>query len=497
MMPARRMGRLALLPVLALIAMLAWMLSSPVGSAWDDQYHLASSWCGGAANGVCEPGQTDDGRTIPAPLLHVDCHLEQPAESAACLENAWALDGQWAEYRGGNFASGAYPPVFYAVMSVFASQDVQASVLVQRTVTIVLFLGLTIAIAALSAPGARRSLLWTWLLTAVPFGLFLLTTNNPSAWGTIGVVSAPFALLGWYQSERRGPRLALGALYVYSVVIAAGARADTAIFAGFATVIVMFLTVDWSRAWWLRSILPAVMGLVALAFFLASRQSDHAVLGFSGGGNYAAADEYPLSGFALLAYNLLNVPILWGGAFGMAGFDNKLPWLVPLGAVAIAVFVGVIGLGRKSWRQLIAIGIVGLVMWILPVWILQAGGDQVGSQVQPRYIVPLVVLLIGLVMLAPVGRTIALTRFQSWIVVVALVVIHAVALHWQLRRYVTGVDVLGFNLDAGAEWWWPGMPVGPMAVWIIGTIAFAAFVVLLVPRIASDREIVPTLRATG
>src|SRR5690606_27792521 len=108
--------------------------------------------------------------------------------------------------------------------------------------------------------------------------------------------------------------------------------------------------------------------------------------------------------------------ILWAGAFGMAGFDNRLPWVVPLASVALAVFVGILGLGRKEWRQLIAIGIVGALLWILPAWVLQAGGDEVGSQVQPRYLVPLVALLIGLVMLAPRGRAIRLTRLQTWIV---------------------------------------------------------------------------------
>ncbi|HWL60255.1 MAG TPA: DUF2142 domain-containing protein, partial [Microbacteriaceae bacterium] len=249
----RRLGRLALLPALAFVALLAWMYAAPVGSSWDDQYHLASTWCGGAAAEVCQPGETADGRLIPAPILHADCHLEQPAKSAACLEDAWALSGELAEYRGGNFASGAYPPVFYAVMSVFAGEDVQASVLVQRVVTIVLFLGLTTAIAVLSVSRVRRALLWTWVLTAVPFGLFLLTTNNPSAWGTIGVVSAPFALLGWYHATSRGRRIVLGALYAVAMLMAAGTRGDTAIYAGFATLIAMLLTVDWSRAWWLRS----------------------------------------------------------------------------------------------------------------------------------------------------------------------------------------------------------------------------------------------------
>src|SRR5690606_5339556 len=55
-MTARRLARLALLPALVLLALLAWMFAAPLGSAWDDEYHLASTWCGGAGGDHCQPG---------------------------------------------------------------------------------------------------------------------------------------------------------------------------------------------------------------------------------------------------------------------------------------------------------------------------------------------------------------------------------------------------------------------------------------------------------
>jgi hypothetical protein len=40
-----------------------------------------------------------------------------------------------------------------------------------------------------------------------------------------------------------------------------------------------------------------------------------------------------------------------------------------------------------------------------------------------------------------------------------------------MRRYITGVDVIGWNLNKNAEWWWTVGP-SPMTIWMLGTIAF-------------------------
>jgi hypothetical protein len=68
-------------------------------------------------------------------------------------------------------------------------------------------------------------------------------------------------------------------------------------------------------------------------------------------------------------------------------------------------------------------------------------------------------------------------------VIAALSAAHFVALHLNIRRYVTGVDQSGPNLDAGAEWWWQG-PVGPNAVWLLGSLAYTLLIAILITNIA-------------
>jgi hypothetical protein len=56
-------------------------------------------------------------------------------------------------------------------------------------------------------------------------------------------------------------------------------------------------------------------------------------------------------------------------------------------------------------------------------------------------------------------------------IAIGVSVANLVAQHVNLRRYVTGTDVPGFNLDFQVEWWW-GLPFGPLALWSVGAVAF-------------------------
>jgi uncharacterized membrane protein YkvI len=142
-------------------------------------------------------------------------------------------------------------------------------------------------------------------------------------------------------------------------------------------------------------------------------------------------------------------------------------------------------------RKVVAIAGVFVVLIGLPVYLLTAGGDTVGSQFQPRYLLPLVVLFaLVLVTAAPGKPTVRFTRVQTTVILAALAIANVVALQVNIRRYVTGSDQQGFDLGAGAEWWWDGLAVGPTAVWLIGSLSFAGLLAVLWPELR--RKVVAT-----
>jgi hypothetical protein len=497
----RRVPLLALAPVLALLTLTAWVFASPIGAGPDDDFHLVSSWCAGPSVAeTCAPGTEPNTRVVPEALNDIECFAFDPTRSAACQGQDWSWSvADTVETDRGNFV-GAYPPVYYVVTGVFTGSDIQVSALAMRLLTVVLFLAITVALWLLLPERLRAPLVWGWLMTTVPLGVFLLGTNNPSAWAMIGVGSSWLALLGWFETEGRR-KLALGGVFALSVLIAAGARGDAALYAGLGIVLVLVLTVARSRRFARDAVLPVVMGLVALAFFLSSRQTQAGLSGFSGGSNTSTAGtladpgapEAALSGFGLFAYNLLNVPFLWTGTLGdwaLGWLDTSMPAIVSAATVAAFVAIGFTGIRFMWGRKALALGALVLVLVALPVYVLQAGSDLVGEQVQPRYLLPLIVMLGGMLVLARTTGGLTFPIAQRFAIVAALSGAHFVALHMNMRRYITGVDSPGLSLDLGAEWWWAG-PVGPNAVWLLGSFAYALLVWILVRTLARPPAVVP------
>jgi hypothetical protein len=477
---ANRLLRFAAIPVLAALTLTAWVVASPVGASPDDDFHLVSAWCAGpTAAETCqrvagEPQQ----REIPRALTLAPCYVADPDKSAGCQEGLFSniLNDTGASARG-NFSRGGYPPVYYAAIGQFTTLDVQASVLTMRLVNIGVFLAFTVSLFWLLPRRLKPVLVGGWLITTVPLGLFIITSVNPGSWALTGVVSSWIALLGWFESTGRR-KIALGVIFALAVVVAAGSRGDAAMFAGFGMVLAAVFAYRHDRRFWLDLILPFVMGLVALAFFFTSRQINSGLQGFGGGSTNA---EQQLGGAGLFAYNVLNVPWLWAGTLGDWGLGwiyTDMPRVVPLAAIAAFVVVGAAGLAMLTKRKAILLAVMVIALWALPLWVLQAGGDAVGANVNPRYILPLVVLLGGMLLLQVNENRLRLSRAQRFAVGAALIGAHFVALYINIRRYVTGLDVGGFDLGANAEWWWQG-PIGPNAVWLLGSLAYALLLIMI------------------
>jgi hypothetical protein len=502
----RRIPLLALTPILATLTLMAWVFASPIGAGPDDDFHLVSAWCAGpTADETCIENTMTDTYSVPVALVEIACFKFEPTQSAACQGEdwSWSVEERVETYRA-NFA-GSYPPVFYAVTGALSGGDIQTSALMMRAFTVLLFVGITVALYLLLPSHRRPTLLWAWLITSVPLGLFLFGTNNPSVWAWIGVGSTWIALLGYYETEGRR-KAALGALFVVTALMGSGARSDAALFTGLAIALVMLLTVVRKRRYLVESILPVVMGLVALVMFLGAYFARRGGGGFieesiddpirgsvvsSVAGPGTAIAPPVLEGFGLFASNLLNVTELWTGALGgwaLGWLDTSMPAFVPAATAAAFVLVGAVGLTRMTGRKAWAISVVAAVLVVLPLYVLQSGGNEVGEQFQPRYLLPLIALLAGLLLLTSHARPVALTLVQRVAVIFALSSAQFVALHLNIRRYVTGIDQSGPNLDAGLEWWWAG-PVGPNAVWLLGSLAYTLLVTILIDHLAKPHSL--------
>jgi len=488
--------------VSATLAMSAWALSTAVGGAPDDDYHLSSMWCTSFSGPDCEFDSTGQGVMIPPPLLVASyCLYHNAQQSAGCQP---FLDGtdprEDFAFGHNNPMRGLYPNGFYMVGNLFKSDNIETTVVSIRLFNIAVFLSLLGALWLLIPSRLRIAVAWTWPIALIPLGMFLIPSTNPSSWAIIAVGMAWFAMLGYLETS--GWRsVGLAALYIVALTLAVSSRIDSILFLGVASVLAL-----WQSPLTPRQLLKKTwvaifpLGFVVARLITTPGNLERVIGGVSTNGKgdaglpWAQGADTLLPGafdWALLWNNIWSVPGLWTGVFGgrplgaLGWLDTALPQIVALG-------VGIVFLGlafeairkpgrKKGWALVAVLG----ALWAIPVYLLQISGALAGEEFQPRYLMPFMVVVVGTVLLTQNGLPLISDRFRLTAMSIALVVANSIALHTNIRRYTTGTLVEGLNLNSPREWWWRFLPeiLSPNVIWFVGTVAFAipiwfAFVVL-------------------
>ena len=463
----RRASAIAV-PILFLITLVCWAFASPVGSSPDDNFHLPSIWCGlGDRAGYCEPSGDPDTRLVPSPVQSAPCYAFVPTESAACWESdePGMTEAPWMN------AAGLYPPVFYAVMAVFVGPDIATSVIAMRIFNAVLIVGLLTAVYFALPRRLRPALVISTLACSVPLGLFVFASTNPSSWALAAAATVWICLYGTMRTHGRRQWI-LGALAVFATILGAGARADAAIFAVFAVGLALVLGLRRGVSLRVPAISAGLVVICSVLLYLTAGQSRALTAGLP-------TQNPPLTGAQHLA-NLLGVPTLWYGAFGSTGLgwlDTVPPAAVTVlafGVFAAAIFVGI---RRLSVRRALGVSIAFAALWLVPFILLAQSRAVVGTEVQSRYLLPLMIILVGVASAS--SRVAAEWRGPRALVAGgALSLAASIALHANIRRYTVGVESNAVDPGLAAEWWWNVGP-SPMTVWLIGSVAFASMFVLL------------------
>jgi hypothetical protein len=498
--------------VLSVLSFGSWAYSSAVGSAPDDNYHLTSLWCTSFQGDTCEVDPEGKGVYVPAALLEgIDCFSQNPNQSAGCQPFLDGTDPRPDVAFGHNNPSrNLYPDGFYQFANLFKVDSIQATALNVRFVNLGIFIAVGIGLFFALPTRLRIGWIWMWALGLVPVGMFVIASSNPSAWGIIGVAAGFMSLLGYL--ETRGPRTwVLGLFYLAMAILTVSARIDAVLYLGLGSLVAVWLSKTRGK-----DLLKKIwVGFVGLAFVVVQLIINPANLAraIRGIGQRSDTYENPLpwvqsqevidgSAFdwSLLWNNVLNVPGLWLGIFGgfpwgsLGWMDTTIPQIVIVGTMTVLVGTIFLAVRSADRTKVIALLVVLGSLWFVPVYLLQLGGFQAGEEVQPRYLLPLMMVFLGVVALTPSGMPVISDRGRVWFAVSALTIANAVALHTNIRRYTTGVRVQGLNLDSPREWWWMFFPdfLGPTLLWAIGSLAFGAllwFTLLhVVPRVQGVLE---------
>lgn len=460
----------ALVAVLAIVVGWGWSFSSPIASAPDDDFHLASIWCPPPVESSgCAWRAGPNGKavtvTVPRAVAQTAvCFAYHDDRSGACTLR---IGTDMVETE--RFDYGLYPGTYYQIMHVFVTSRVTRSVLTMRMVNVLIAVLMLVGLSLVASAALRPVIGLGVLSTVVPLGLFTIASTNPSSWAVSGIAATALGLLVALNSDTWPRRGISAGIAVLGAVLAAMARTDSAVFLAIIllSVAVLYFTKILRSPWaW------PVLAAIAVAGLWASQHGSQSSLAEFG--SHSTLDR-----LHLLEYNALEVASIPVGVFGtwyLGWLDTPMPASVYVSGLVAAVIVTAVGLRSMSWQKAVALAIPVAASVALPLYVLNRSGDYVGTQVQPRYVLASVMIALIILMLHRSTRRAVRPSLTQAIVVGALLALaQGVAIWANVRRYTTGVDVFTINLNNGVEWWWPTGP-GPMATVMITALAFAALI---------------------
>ena len=456
-----------LVAVLAWLGLAAWAFASPTMSSPDDDYHLARIYCAaGAAD--CDVEGT---RTYPCfawqATITGDCSPAAGIVSPAGFPKATEPSGQLTVPPTVGI-SDTRPELYEQVMARFVGATLDRTSSTVRLVNVTLAVLLALASVWLSAPRLRRAVALSWLITTIPLGLFMMSSVNAHAWTIMGVAALWGPLLSVLQGNRVDRTAVLRTGFSgLAAVMALGSRSESPLYVVIAVAAIAILGLRRTGSQGHRRLSAGIVGGVVLISGLAFVALSWVRLDFL----LAVPSRNPDAGpwdLLMMGLDRLSAVVV----------QPQLGWLdtsVPLIATALvtAALGGafLLGAGQMSRRKAAAAVLLGGACVALPVVMAMRGDNQ------PRYYLPLVIVLTG-VMLVPVRRDVVLPdRLQAGLMLMGLALANSLALLATLGRFIVARPDAPFSpgdLAAAATPGWWAAPVPPAALWIIGTLSFLA-----------------------
>ncbi len=483
--------RTVVLPFAVVLVLGGWLLASPPGSSPDDVYHLGSIWCAhGYEDGRCVPtgtGVESSFALVPSPIAQLNCYAyDLGSRSAACLYDV--LPGNPSVLaRVETNVTRDRANLYYATMHFLIGDDVGATVARIRVANAATALLLVTLTALVAAPGVRVALLVTWLVASLPLGLFMVTSTNTTAWGIIGLGTVwANALTALHPGDVRR-RTAAVVLLVLGAMMALGARTEALphLVAALSAIGAMVLLERVSRGRTPSSptlhgkvglgvVLPlAIVGAGVIAWrFAATGMFTGLFGGFRDGWDRLVARDIGNPLFTLM----MEIPSFWVGVLGswnLGWLDTRLPPSTTVPTILIYAALLTLGLQGASRARMVAAGMMGASMMVLPLIALIPIARVVNEEMQARHFIALVYVMLGVALVrSPSEPPLTIGRGMHLTMTLGLAAAHSSALWMNIGRYTTGfTENLFIRVGREPEWWWATGP-SPFTVWGVGSAAF-------------------------
>lgn len=496
----------AVTSVVFLLVLLTWALASPVGSAPDDDSHIANIYCIHDSS-TCRSNQWtsawtapywppnpadrkwgrdwiglkrvyrdiwkyQQARKLPCYILNGSTWYNPDASvPATCLDQDDPADNRPASVDRLEY----YPNLYYRFLSVFTRDSIRESVVTWRILNALTATLMLSGAVLLSARRYRRPVAVSALVASMPLGLFLASSINSSSWLIIGAA----AFLGPAVSvlrDRGSPRLLAAriAFLVVCLVMVVAGRTEGVGHAAMLVLVALLLGLKAPR--WVYGLVAgagALVGVVALVVLSrgntvkAQYTLDWLHSGLAGPGQWDA---------------LMSVPTFFfnSDAFRLGWFEVHPPAAAVIAINAAFWGTAALGLAVMFWRKAVALAVVAAALLVVPAALI-AGGNPAPPT---RYFLPLVCMLAFVFLVPDWGEWMRRWHPAQWVALWgALSLANSLSLLYLTVRYVSGISAGTTNprslaATAVPGWWWGGW-LGPFGNWLLGSVAFAVAVGLL------------------
>lgn len=454
----------------------AW-LSIPFGASGDMDYHLTSIWCAWGER----PGLCDNIQTLPEdPNARFSNHVsaEVPFMFQICDSrniDYWPyceFEAEQPETQRLRMAPPEHMSFYYRIMNLFASDNIQLSVLIIRIINISISAIMLFLLLTLTNDKLKFSAISGLTFSIIPYGIQHFSGVTTRSWAITGVMTS-WAFLSSFLStpkqETRLRRLRLFA-YLFAVFLALSTRLDALLMVAITSIFVLILHLTSEKPITFKQFLAGISAILTLGFF---SQFLPIVKQYA---NFVVPDGYGTAQYIL--FQILHIPEFvadwWNYQIGQTGSGPGIIGII--GVILFAINI-TFALQNASIRQSSI-----FIFFSLIVFLLLAKTSSVGQTMVPLsgfYTLGLAVPWLGICILHSKNRfQFMSTTGNRCAAFVLLSFSHAAYFYSLLEFYTRRGQRIGWfeSISLNDVWWW-NVGIGPNFVFLFGATMFPVFLV--------------------
>lgn len=471
---------------LSFALLLSTWLFIPFGGSGDMDYHLTSIWCAlGEKQDLCTDIQTlpedpnagfSNHVTAEVPFMFQICDSRNIDYWPYC-----EFEIDHPETQRLRMAPPEHMSLYYRIMNVFASKDIQLSVLKIRVVNIIISAMMLFFLLTLTLGKVKLGAISGITFSMVPNGVLHFSGVTTRSWAILSVMTSWAFLYSFLETPKTDSRMRRFQLlaYFFAVFLAFATRLDALLMVAITSVFVLILNHTSTSTITYRQILIvspfiAVLGIASQFIPIIKQYA-----------NFVIPESFGTAQYIL--FQVVHIPEFvadwWGYQIGQTGSGPGIIGIIGLILYAISI---AFALQKSSARQSLI-----FIFFSLIVFLLLAKTSSVGKTMVPLsgfYTLGLAAPWLGICISISRSKQQFMSTIGNRRTAIALLSFsHATYFYSLLEFYTQRGQRVGWfeSISLNDVWWW-SIGISPNIVFILGSTLFPVFLTLMWRPITLD-----------